>query len=79
MTARRVATRTWVALAALVLLLAVSAFSIIARTSSSPENGLARNPYLDPGHPAVTAPRPTSRSPTSSAGRYRCAPSAARS
>ena len=51
MTARRVATRTWVALVALVLLVAVSAFSIIARTSSSPENGLARNPYLDPGTP----------------------------
>ena len=57
MTARRVATRTWVALAGLALLLAFSAFAIIARTSSSPQNGLARNPYLDPGTPVSgTAP-----------------------
>ncbi len=55
MLARRVATRTWVGLAALALLLAFSAFAIVSRTSSPPQSGLARNPYLDPGTPVSGA------------------------
>jgi len=58
MTGRRSPTLTRAALVVGVVLGAtLCALAIISRTSSSPEGGLARNPYLDPGTP-VSGPAP---------------------
>jgi cytochrome oxidase Cu insertion factor (SCO1/SenC/PrrC family)/thiol-disulfide isomerase/thioredoxin len=58
MTGRRSPTLTRVAVVVGVLIVAtLCALAIISRTSSSPGDGLARNPYLDPGTPVSgTAP-----------------------